>query len=226
MGPPRLVGMLLERGADAEVLNASVYTALYASTLRGDAASTLLLVKAGADLRVADANLGATALHMAAQVGHADAMEVPVQAGADVDQQTTEGATALFMAASRGETRAVGVLLRAKASPLIPWRRFHPIGSCGENGVHAGVVRELLQQVGVGECDRATGGRPALVYAAQQQNVEIMTLLTNAGTVDFAGDALRSAVLFGREISVRFLLRACPPRWVQRPTSTCTIQKG
>lgn len=209
-GPSRLVAMLLQRGADTGTVNGSGYNALHASAMRGDAESTLLLVQAGADLLFTDSHHGATALHMAAQVGHVNVMEVLVQAGADVDQRSSEGATAIYMAASRGETRAVEFLLLSKASAVLSCAKFTPLEAAAKLE-YAGVVRTLLQHVGINGCD---GGRNALVYAAQQQNVEIMTLLSNAGAVDFVSDALRSSVLFGREISVKFLLRACSPKWV------------
>lgn len=212
-GLTHLVKSLLQRGADTDAKNAHGYNALHACALRGDHASALLLVRAGADLHHAEDWHGATALHMASQVGHILVMRVLVKAGADVDRRGQAGATPLYLATSRGQTDAVEFLLEAKANPRIPCARYTPLEAAAKLE-HVGVVNKLLQHAGIKGCDEATGGRPALVYAAQQQNVEIMTLLCNAGTTDFAGDALRSAVLYGREISIKFLLQKCHIKWL------------
>ena len=60
---------------------------------------------------------GATALMAAAEAGHADAVELLLDAGADPDIRRDGGLTALMFAAASGSLRAVTSLLDAGADP-------------------------------------------------------------------------------------------------------------
>lgn len=205
-GYSNVVHALLARGAETTVVNETGFDALHASSMNGDAATALALVEAGADLETMEKSTGATSLHMAAQVGNCEVVEVLVGAGARVDRETTGGETALYFAATRGHSRVVTVLLGAKANPSRKCSGFTPLESAAKLE-HAGVVRAMLQQVGVDRCGGTTRGENSLVYAAQQRNVAILTILSNGGAVDRCGQALCAAVTIGHEEGVKFLLK-------------------
>lgn len=194
-GYSRLVEMLLESGADTSSVNETGFDALHASSMHGDPVTALALVEGGADLETVDSSVGATSLHMAAQAGNHQVVEVLVRAGAKVDQRTTDGETPLYLAATRDKSRVVSVLLRTKANPLLACSGFTPLEAAAKLE-HPLVVRLMLNHVGVEGCGGPTRGGKSLVYAAQQQNFEIMTILSEGGAVDMMGEALCTAVSF------------------------------
>ncbi|CAN0012011.1 unnamed protein product, partial [Hapterophycus canaliculatus] len=115
----------------------------------------------------------------------------------------------LYVAASEGNLDAIRELLRAKAKPLLPRtisnEEFVPLDAAVEYG-HLDVVRELIQQLGIRGCGGPSGGLHALRVAAQEQQLGAIDLLTAAGVVD-TGAALSNAAGYGREESIKFLLR-------------------
>lgn len=73
---------------------------------------------------------------------------------------------------------------------------------------HPEVVRVLLQQLGIDGCGGKTAGQGALILASSLpvgQNVNILTMLMDAGVVD-PGKALGCAASSGRECAVKILL--------------------
>ena len=95
---------------------------------KGAAAGDLVAIakglKNGANVRCWD-TWWQTALHHAAQKGHAEAVHLLLQAGADVDAQDYLGRTALVLAAMRGCTDTLSLLLRGGADVTLastsPW---------------------------------------------------------------------------------------------------------
>ncbi|CAM9302453.1 unnamed protein product, partial [Ectocarpus sp. 12 AP-2014] len=92
-GSARLIGMLLDRGADRTAVNNSGFNALHASAMRGDPRLAVLLLEGGADVRTLEPVSGTSPLHMAAQHGHDEMIDVLARAGAIVDQQAVNGET-------------------------------------------------------------------------------------------------------------------------------------
>lgn len=79
-----------------------------------------------------------------------------------------------------------------------------PLEAAAQHG-HAAVVVELIQQLGIKGCGGASGGVEALGQAAQNDRVDVLAILTEAGVVD-TGRALTGAAIYSREVSVKFLL--------------------
>lgn len=206
-----IIKLLLDSGARTSAMNESGFLAIHACAINGDPRAMQLLVESGAELEVRSRDQGATGLHVASQEGHWEAAGVLVEAGVDIDSVAFSGATALYMAAACGHRDVTGVLLRANANPLIAHGDFNPL-EVASHANRAGVVRELVNYVGIEGCGGPSGGVSALSYAAQQQSLESMEILLETGVVDLSGDALRTAVSHGCEGSVLLLLRAYQPR--------------
>lgn len=205
-GYPDLVEKLLDDGANPASVNDTGFNALHACSMNGEAATTQLLVDAGADLEVEESSFGATSLYMAAQEGNYEVVEVLVRAGARVDHQLTDGETPLYVAATRGQARVVSILLRAKANPLLACSGFIPLEAAVKLD-YGEVVRAMLDAVTIEVCGGPTRGESSLAYAAHQRNSGILEILSEGGAVDTTGQALCTAVTFSQEESVKFLLQ-------------------
>lgn len=220
-GDPRVASLLLEKGANVAVVAEGGFTALHFSSQQGNLIVTKMLVQAGGGIEATDTR-GFTPLHMAADRGHWQVMSVLIEAGANRDTRLPLGSTPLFSASLKGHVAAVRVLLRAGANPrlsktlsrqempgpiypLCEGYTCSPLDIAAQE-CHTGVVRELIQQCGIDGCGGASGGLFALRVAAQQQHVDIMKLLLDAGVAD-TGRALLDAIVSGREESVTFLVR-------------------
>ena len=83
----------------------------------GDVAAVTAAMEAGADVNAAQGD-GMTALHWAAERGHADVARVLLDAGAAVDRGTRIGSyTPLHLASRRGNADMARTLLTAGADP-------------------------------------------------------------------------------------------------------------
>lgn len=208
-GSSPVVQLLLSKGATTSATDGDGFTALTASAQAGRLAVVGLLIRAGADLEAVTCE-GATALVMAVTSGHTEVIRALVRAGANVDSRRPNGATPLVEAAMRGRIDPVRELLRANANPQITMA--DPTGNAGvaldvaSQYGHLQVVRELIEQVGIGGCGGPSGGNEALRWAAHEQHLDIMILLMEAGAVD-RGTALIAAAQYGRAASIKLLLQ-------------------
>ncbi|PZN34837.1 MAG: hypothetical protein DIU71_01565 [Proteobacteria bacterium] len=103
--------------ASAEDVNARAAdgsTALLWAAHRGDVAEVERLIRAGADVTLAN-NYGATPMMEAAIAGNARLIELLLEAGADVESANAEGQTALMAVARTGRVDAAKILLKAGA---------------------------------------------------------------------------------------------------------------
>ena len=210
----RIVRILSDKGASTTIVDNEGFSALLVVAECGHVAVAKLLVTAGAHLEARNLAVaeGMAPLHMAAREGHLGVMSVLIEAGANINSRGSAGWTPMYLAAQGGKIDAVKMLLRAKANPLLSagpnddnGRSSVPLDAAARKG-HVGVVRELIQHCGVGGCGGASGGVDALEMAAQEHQVDAMSVLTDAGVVD-NGEALRVAVGHGREAPVQFLLQ-------------------
>ena len=208
-GYSRVIKILLNKGANVSVVKDDGATALHLSAQKGHLAVSKMLMKASADLEAKTSTQGNTPLHLVASRGHFDVTRALVEAGADRNCRNVDGSTPLFVAAQGGHMHAVKFLLRSKADPLLPkmcsGKDGVPLEIAAYNG-HSEVVRCMIQEVGIEGCGGASGGVLALSCAAENQHVDTMAVLTDAGIVD-TGRSLIHATGCGREASVKFLLQ-------------------
>ena len=91
--------------------------ALLDATKRGDVAAVRLLLKDGADPNLAQGD-GLTALHVAAEEGYLEIVELLLGAGAKIEAKTRIGEyTPLHLAGGAGQARVVRALLKAGGDP-------------------------------------------------------------------------------------------------------------
>jgi len=90
-------------------------TPLQWAVYKGDVAEVKRLLRAGANLKLAN-NYGVTAMTLAAEVADTGMLKVLLEAGADADSPNPEGQTALHAVARTGNIEAAQVLLKAGAT--------------------------------------------------------------------------------------------------------------
>lgn len=210
-GHTQVVKYLIDMGAYPYEVTDQGCTALHLACVNGhiDACKLLIDIRRDLDLEVTS-NDGYTCLHMSALGNHADVMKVLIAAGEDTDSRLPDGRTPMHIAAMEGHLDALKVLLRARANALLTTRTtpvdtYVPLDTAVRHG-HLEVVRELIGHLGLKGCAGASGGTVALRVAAQNDHVDIMAVLAEAGVKDM-GTALLGAIAHGREVPVKVLLQ-------------------
>lgn len=208
-GHSHIIRILLDKGANVSRVDEVGFTALIIAAQNGALDATIMLIEAGSCLEARSHDKGSTALHVAAAGGHLEVMKVLAEAGANPNNRGIEGSTPMFGAAFNGHLEVVRELRRVHADPRLARTQQYgvvtPLDVAAEHG-HSSVVRELTRQ-GVSEGGGgASGGVQALQLAAKNQHVDTMAVVADAGVVD-TGAALIIAADYGKEVSVKFLLR-------------------
>ncbi|MEZ4340917.1 MAG: ankyrin repeat domain-containing protein, partial [Sandaracinaceae bacterium] len=139
---PRLVGSLLDAGADAARATFRGSTPTMAAAA-ADADRLLFerLLAAGAELEATD-DAGFTAAHVAAQFGNVGALETLAALGASLVPTTTRGLTPLHVATGAGRRAAVEWLLDRGLDPRTPSSLGDPLAIAEAQG-HEELARLL-----------------------------------------------------------------------------------
>ncbi|CAM9324312.1 unnamed protein product [Scytosiphon promiscuus] len=213
-GHSSVVSVLLSKGADPSRVSETGFSPLHESALSGHLTVTKMLAEhcAAADLDATTKKEGLTPLYVAANRGHWEVMKALIEAGANPDSLTLTGESPLYTAALRGQVDAVKVLLRAKANPLVPKVNEElgvpmlPLDVAAGAG-RLGVVREMIQQLGIKGSSGLTRGMNALLLASQQQRTDVVIFLANVGVEDRGSHALMAAAGDACEPVVKTLLQ-------------------
>jgi ankyrin repeat protein len=105
---------LVAAGVDTDVVLAEDRTPLQEAAFRGDPGIVgVLLLSERININHADAKLGWTALHWAAQEGHLDVCRLLVERGADVNAPTKHAFLPTLAAENNGHTEIVRLLVAA-----------------------------------------------------------------------------------------------------------------
>ncbi|XP_045598004.2 inversin isoform X1 [Procambarus clarkii] len=186
-------------------------TALHWACNRGLTSIVGRLLERGAHLGAVDV-YGATPLHYAGQLDHADTVELLVRRPCVRDDPTNEGHTALLWAAASGADSALTVMVRHGASLTQADPRGCTALHIAAGAGHVSTVGVLLRlRAPPDVC--AKDGRTPLLHAAQAGHAQIVKILAKAGVSldhrDNEGQcALHHAVLSGHLFLAQILIRA------------------
>ena len=200
---------VINHGADVNLTNNNNATALMIACLNSNVDAINVLLNAGADSNIADAD-GDSCLHnavgksciadpaIAAYEGythlhHGDCSKENLQAiidhGVDINASNKMNVTALMVACQRGNTDVINILLNAGADPNIADEKG---AACIHHAVGGGCRKEvLLRLISRGADVNATTkiNRTALKIACLNRNEDAINVLLNAGADSNIADA-------------------------------------
>ncbi|CAI7664301.1 unnamed protein product [Penicillium pancosmium] len=206
---PRVAQLLLESGADIELLDSYGDTALHDASQNEDTEIAQILLKHGAKINCRDRR-GWTPVNNASYHGFLKLVKILVQKGADVEIPNENGFTAMLSASGRGHTEVVRLLLDHGANfehqTVSGWTAVN----LAANGGSSEIVKLLVEKGADIEIPSKDGQTP-LNSAATQREVNIVRLLIEHGanltTQDHLGwTALNSASSTGSLEVVQMLL--------------------
>jgi ankyrin repeat protein len=209
-GNARIIGRLLQAGADAKQRGPAGETMLMLAARNGNPDAVTLLVAAGAEVNVREPLRGTTALMWAVEQRNAAAVAALIDAGADVSAKTAgAGLPRNYMAnrvngarveaanqvranaAKSGRSYEEQLEIEQKAG-TIAVRRIGDVTAFGQQG-----QRQQGQQGQQGQRGQQTPAQPAQNAAAQQDDDDDEFVF--AGLVGSGGGGLTALVLAARE---------------------------
>lgn len=177
-----VVQLLLEHDADPMHAAPDGCTALITAAFNGQLNVIKTLFKHGCSPEQRWKGNGASPLHIAATLGHANAVGGLLEGNAEVDAIRTDGCTALLLAAQKGHSTVVAVLLAARADPdhmLVGG--VTPLHVAAHGG-HVDTARLLLRAGVSPRSEKLAMARLTVLMSAASHNaVTICKLLSASG---------------------------------------------
>ena len=191
-----VVKKLVEAGAGVRTMDTEGRTCLLLAAGRGHTEVVRYLVGLpGVEIDHTD-DEDWTALHLAADMNHTDAMQVLIDAGADIEVGSTSGNSPLHWACSSGSLDAVKLLVRAGAGVGVANSVGGTVLDVAASRGHTETVRYLVGLPEV-EIDHTDGeGCTALHSAAGMIDAGAMQVLIDAGADVEAGGTSGKSPLF------------------------------
>ncbi|CAN0031393.1 unnamed protein product, partial [Ectocarpus sp. 12 AP-2014] len=185
-GHSKVVGILLNKGADMSVVNDLGSTALFISVCLGYVAVTRMLVNAGANLEAGELNGGWTPVMMAAYKGHSKILRILLNKGADLSVVDKRGTTALILSAGYGHVAVTRMLVNAGADlDEADSAGFTPLHIAAVND-HSEVIKTLAN-AGANPDSRTPAGETPLFMAAKNGHVGTISELLRANANPLLG---------------------------------------
>lgn len=209
-GREEVVKLLLEKGADPNVLHDDKAPIHWAAEF-GHKAVVELLIEKGGDAEIKDSS-GITALYYAAVNKNRAVMELLLKNGVDPESKDKYNRTPLHAAATRGDETLVKLLLDADANTEIKTNDgLTPLHVAAHIG-HETVVKSLLDADADVEI-KDNSGWTALHYAAVGGHDTVVKLFLEKGIYPDIKDKsdltpLHTAAQYGDEILVKLFLDA------------------
>lgn len=203
-----MVGILLQKGADANSRGNFYNTPLVQATEGGDEQSVRLLLEAGADIEAKDA-FGRTPLCLAVGEELESVVRLLLRKGANVEVKSEFGHTPLLRAAKGGSDTCTRLLLEAGADIEAKDDFGRTSLSRAATNGHEAVVRVLLEN-GADTQAQDYSVRTALLMAAEKGHTKVVGLLLKNGAEIHAKDVtgrtpLSVATASGHEEVIRQL---------------------
>ncbi len=204
------VKFLLNKSADPAAKDKTGATTVILAAESGNVAALELLIKKGVDVNAktgpgfnefqfgtvtavrqemqelrAEANVGFTALMVAAEGENIEAVKLLLAKGADVNAKTGGGVTALHLAANNGNLEIVQLLLDRGASvnDKDPEGNTPLMVSAASGSLNAGIVRALIDK-GADVNFKGLDDRTAIYWAKKKGDTEIVKILRQAGAAE------------------------------------------
>ena len=252
-----VVEVLIDAGADIEAKDEDGCSPLLFASSSGHLDIVKLLVKAGAEVRAIGQdgdtclilaaafghtetvryllglpevdvnrknNLGKTALVC---THNPHALQVLIDAGADIEAKNNIGRSALHLASENGELAIIKVLVKAGAGVRVTDNEGDTCLILAANFGHTETVRYLVALPEVDVNHRGSGGDTALYIASHKVFADVVELLIDAGadievTDDKGRSPLHTACLNGNIAVVKMLVKAgAEVRATDNEGSTC-----
>ena len=195
-----IVKVLVQAGAKLRVKDNDGNTCLSVASREGHTETVRYLVGLGqVDVNQLGGCHKSTALHKAVRQNHVDAVQVLIDAGADIDKKDSEGRTPLLHACSRGCLDTVKVLVQAGAKLRVTNDNGDTCLLAASCGGHTDTVRYL---VSLGQVDVNQVGGPdantALHRSAEEAYADVVQVLIDAGAdIDKKNGMRYSPLLLG-----------------------------
>jgi len=176
-GFARIITLLLNGGANVNVLDNLNRTPLYHAAQKGNPDVMRALINGGANIRLAD-NYGLTPLHVAASIsGKARAVEAILEGHREIINLTTnDNSTALHLAAKNGKVEAIHALIRAGANINMTNNDVDtPLHAAADNGSVTAIRALLNANANINK--RNGAGETPLCVAARKGNLNAVESL-------------------------------------------------
>ncbi|KAL5603697.1 hypothetical protein FOVSG1_006447 [Fusarium oxysporum f. sp. vasinfectum] len=178
-GNIEVVKMLLEKGADATVVDKDGWMPLLLASRNGYSEMVKLLLEKGADATAADKD-GWTPLHEASWNGHLEITKMLLEKGADATVADKDGSTPLHLASRRGHLETARMLLQKGADATAADKDgSRPLDEASWNG-HLEIAKMLLEKGADATAADKDGSTP-LHEASWNGHLEIAKMLLEKG---------------------------------------------
>ena len=172
---------IINHVADVNAKSKNNTTALMRACQKGNIDAINVLINAGADPNIVDANINTCLHHVAGLYFCKDVLQAIISYGVDVDATNNNNETALMKACSKGNIDAVNILLNAGADPNV-------VDAYGDTCLHYAVgllcSHEVLQAIvnsGVNANAVNSNNNTAFMKALLEDNNDAMDKLRDVG---------------------------------------------